>query len=156
MSYNLYIQSFFESTSNQKYRIAIYRKDYSGQARTVTAGTIPAKYRARGEEPKSKIRGASLEVSIIDSFDRYFTNDDTEFKCVLEWLNNPTKTLFVGYLVLDDCNEAIGDYDHEITLSFTDNLGLLKEITLSEAFGDPDLRGRKGIDVVFKDRKTGV
>jgi hypothetical protein len=58
----------------------------------------------------------------------YSINDD-EFKGRFYW---GSQLLFEGFLVQDDCSELMADYAHEITLSFNDNLGLLKDVTLDE------------------------
>jgi hypothetical protein len=62
----------------------------------------------------------------------YSINDD-QFKGRLYW---NSQLLFEGFLVQDDCSELMADYAHEITLSFNDNLGLLKDIALDENVPD--------------------
>jgi hypothetical protein len=41
--------------------------------------------------------------------------------------------LFKGYLLQDDCKEIQLDFNHEISLLFTDMLGTLKDVTLDQA-----------------------
>lgn len=76
--------------------------------------------------PDSAIITVTRNVST--PIEAFYSEEDDEFKCKFYEEN---ELRFEGFLVQDDCSELMADYVHEITLSFTDNLGLLKDVAYS-------------------------
>lgn len=58
----------------------------------------------------------------------FYSPNDDQFKGRFYWNE---QLLFEGFLVQDDCHELMADYRHEVSLSFNDNIGLLKDVALN-------------------------
>lgn len=125
-----------ENSLTSEYTLEIYQKDYSGSVTEITGGVNVCIHSWDTDEPTAPIKGSSLVANLLNESgnislrDLYSTNDD-EFKGKLIW--DTDKTLFEGFLVQEDSRELMVDFTHGISLSFTDNLGLLKEIPFDKA-----------------------
>jgi hypothetical protein len=108
--------------------LKISQKDYVGDTTGIEAGSPAVLHKWDEDNPMPPIKGSSLTVTVTDVplLDFYANNDD-EFKCDL--FKEDNTLLFSGFLVQDDCMEDVDDLTHPVTLSFTDNLGLLKDAT---------------------------
>ncbi len=87
------------------------------------------------DQPTSVSDAATITGVYNLSVTAFYSTNDQEFKGRLYW---NSQLLFEGFLVQDDSIELMVDYAHEITLSFNDNLGLLKDVPLDDnipAFG---------------------
>lgn len=89
------------------------------------------------------IKGAECILTLINKdgqlpLTTFYSEEEDTFKLVLkvtyvESNVQVTKTLFEGYLIQEDSNEILTDITHEIQLSFTDNLGALKNLDFYQA-----------------------
>lgn len=143
MSYGLIYYGEFDSRDPLlTYRANIYKKDYTGDEQVMLMSDNPAIHEWQEDDPKAPIKGASFKLGIVADHGQagfvnlhlndFFSNNDDEY--LLEFRRKETdEILFTGYLVQSDCAEVQLDWAHEVVLSFTDNIGLLKNITLLEA-----------------------
>lgn len=137
MAYGLIYQSSFDALKTgtpQSYMVKILKKNYTGGAKNITLSGNPVEHQWQTDDPRAAVRGSNLIVRIINDgslpLSSFYSNEDDTFLCQLYWGD---QNLFVGYLVQDDSSEIQIDPRHEIQLSFTDNLGLLKDVPLSQA-----------------------
>lgn len=82
----------------------------------------------RGQEVVAEIVSSTL--GIID----FMADNDLTWRGILK-VNG--QTVFVGYLVQEDSQEEFVSYSHILRLRFTDGLGLLKGVPLSDTAGLP-------------------
>jgi len=129
-----------------KYSLQIFQKNYNGNTINVTGGAVAAVHRWETDDPKAPIKGSSLEITLVNQGNNIklsdlLSTDDEEFKVDLIWHfgDNSDLPLFHGFIVQDDSSEIMVDYAHEITLSATDNLGLLKDVAFNKAPASYDL-----------------
>ena len=121
---------------------------------SVACSGNPAIHTWLNEEPKPYINGSELKINLLNinnqlPLSKFYSEYDDEwlleFYCkVFDGTNYINQLLFSGYLVQEDCQELVVDYTHEIQLSFTDNLGLLKNIKFLDAIKQTP---RKGLDI---------
>jgi hypothetical protein len=138
MAYGLKYTSEFDSIKPlQAYSVNIFQKDYTGDPITVLLSGTPAIQEWQEDDPKAPIRGCTLRVSILTDVNGvrltdFYSEDDNgfyvELRCTIT-----DQYLFKGYLLQDDCKELQLDFNHEISLLFTDMLGTLKDVTLDQA-----------------------
>lgn len=140
MAYGLKYASDFDS-AGASYTLEIYQKDYifPGYETEVTAGASAVVHSWDTDDPKAPIKGSSIIMNLINEAGNIpladlYSSDDEEFKAKLIWHSVTDVTLFEGFIVQDDSSELMVDYNHEISLSANDNLGLLKDIPFNEAF----------------------
>jgi hypothetical protein len=131
MAYGLKYQGEFTNISNVDYRLEIYEKDYSGIFYSLQMAGVPVVHTWNTDEPKAPVKGSSLTIKYLNKgsqpINNFFSTADDTFKVIFK---KGSDVLFVGFLVQDDFIEPMLDYTHEVTLSATDNLGLLKDIAL--------------------------
>jgi hypothetical protein len=133
-----YTGSFDSSNQNSviTYLVEIFKKEYEGDVTTLLLAANPVIHTWENDEFDSVIKGSSVQINYINTgslpLESFYSEEDDTFKIVVSCVQN-SQTLFIGYLVQDDCIEDLVDYNHEVTLSANDNLGLLKEITLDRA-----------------------
>jgi hypothetical protein len=139
MTYGLKYTSDFDSFQPLlSYRLNIFKKDYIGASSTILLSGNPAIHEWQDEDPKAAIKGSTLKISIlVSSIDglaltNFYSEDDYGWACELRRLETD-EVLFQGYLLQDDSQELQVDFIHEIQLTFTDGLGLLKDVTLDQA-----------------------
>lgn len=138
MSYGLRYSSDFDSFQPLlTYRLEIFKKDYSGSSDQILLSGNPAIHEWQDDDPKAPIKGSTLKISILTSstgikLTDFYSEDDYGWACVLTRLETD-EILFQGYLLQDDSQELQVDFTHEIQLTFTDGLGLLKDVTLDQA-----------------------
>lgn len=144
MAYGLNYTSQFASTEALlTYELNIYRKDYSSTIKNIVLGGTPAVQEWQDDDPKKAIKGCTLSVNIINTgvvqLADFYSNEDDTYLVELKLIETD-QILFKGYLLQSDCEEIQVDFYHEIKITATDNLGLLKDITLSQAafkYGPP-------------------
>jgi len=138
MAYGLKYTSQFDSFKPlQSYQVDIFQKNYTGTSTNILLSGTPVVQEWQEDDPYASIRGCTLNVSILTNstgirLTNFYSEDDSffyvEFKCI-----NTDQYLFKGYLLQDDCKEIQLDFNHEISLTFTDGLGILKDISLNQA-----------------------
>lgn len=139
MSYGLKYQATFDSFKGplESYVVNIYQKDFEGENSTLLLSGTPVVQEWQIDDPKAPIRGCTLNVSILTDKDGvklidFYSEDDNEF--YVEFICSTTdQYLFKGYLLQDDCKEIQVDFNHEISLTFSDMIGTLKDITINQA-----------------------
>lgn len=138
MAYALKYECDF-SNRVTSYTLEIHQKDYVGSAIPVKGGVSAAIHAWDTDEPKPAIKGSSLVASLINesnniSLADLYSTDDEEFKAILVWHTGITDiNLFEGFIVQDDSSELMADWRHEISITASDNLGLLKDIPFDKA-----------------------
>jgi hypothetical protein len=138
MTYGLkYLSDFNSFQPLLTYRLEIFKKDFTGATEQILLSGSPAIHEWQDDDPKAPIKGSTLKISILtDSsgvkLTDFYSEDDYGWACVLTRLETD-EILFQGYLLQDDSQELQVDFTHEIQLTFTDGLGLLKDVTLDQA-----------------------
>lgn len=119
---------------SEVYKLEILQKNYTDSSTSVKGGTTPVVQEWQTDDPNSPIKGSSLVITLINEgtlpLASFFSVADDEYKVIFYY---KTAVLFVGFIVQDDCSETMVDFTHEINLSANDNLGLLKDLSLSKA-----------------------
>jgi hypothetical protein len=125
----------FDSFKSTNCRLEFHLKDYSGDADEVPAAANPVFLRQPASDPMAAIKGQQLEMRLhnVDGALPLETFESDEDDTWLIKFFRAGVLRFIGYLVQDDSDEVQVDWRHEIVLSATDNLGLLKEVPLNEA-----------------------
>jgi hypothetical protein len=138
MAYGLRYTADFDALTIAplNFTLNIYKNNYVGSTDTITLSSAPAVHEWQDDDPFKAIKGSTLTCGIINDgtvslFD-FYSDNDNEFFIELIW-NATGETLFKGFILQDDCQEILVDFAHEISIVATDNLGLLKDITLGEA-----------------------
>jgi hypothetical protein len=138
MSYSVIYSNEFDSLDNLlTLRLQIEKKDFTGSPIDIILSGNPIIQEWQEDDQKAPIRGCTLKVNIITdssgiALTDFYSDDDNTFKAILKRAQTD-EVLFVGYLLQDDCAELYVDFNHEISLTFTDHLALLKDIRLNEA-----------------------
>ena len=135
MAYGLKYISEFDSFKGAICRLEIDEKDFIGDETEIICGGGATVLSWGPDDPKATIKGASLEVQLLNvegtfPISNFYSIEDDTFKVRL-YENN--EIVFTGFIVQDDCSEVIDDFTHSLNISATDNLGLLKDISLDEA-----------------------
>jgi hypothetical protein len=135
-----YRADFYTSNPACNYRLDLLLKNY-------TAGDITTIYldpaiiqEWQDDDPKTPIRGCTLKIGIISNdpiyntvnYEDFYSNEDDTWKAILK-RTDTDETLFVGYLLQDDCSDLCVDYTHTFNLTFSDNLGIMKDVSLLQA-----------------------
>jgi len=138
MSYSVIYSNEFDSfLPLMTVKLQIEKKDFTGTPIDIVLSGNPIIQEWQEDDPKAPIRGCTLKVNIITdsnglSLQDFYSEEDNTFKAIVK-RGQTDEILFVGYLLQDDCAELYVDFNHEISLTFTDNLGILKDITLDQA-----------------------
>ena len=139
MPYGIKYSGLFDpinNTGGDSFAVIIQEKDYTGDPTEILLAGTPVIHEWQEDDPLKPIKGSTLKISIINnglvSLDDFYSEDDSKYYVELYEQNSMTYH-FKGFLVQDDCSEIQVDFAHEINLTATDNLGLLKEITLGQA-----------------------
>jgi hypothetical protein len=142
-TYNTIYTGIFDAfDAPAQYSIEIAKKDYVGDSYELTLSAQPVTQQWQEEGAKFPIKGCNLTVRMISkrlngiefsfSLADFYSEEDDTFLVYLYDNTNGVK-LFKGFIVQDDCKEIQVDYAHEIVISATDNLGLLKDRRFDEA-----------------------
>jgi hypothetical protein len=137
-----YTGSFDAIRTQNRYTIEIYQDSYSDDPIEVILGATPVVQEWQEDDPLAPIKGSTLTINLTTSgglslLDFYSDNDNEYNVKLIE--DTSSTTLFDGFILQDDCSEVQVDFIHIITLTATDNLGTIKDITLDRAnllFGD--------------------
>lgn len=111
-------------------------KDYAGSAITITGGSVTVLQKCTLDDPTSPVKGQSLDIRLINAGNLPITSfySDADDDIQVKLLDENNNILFIGFLVQDDLSESKVDFQHEISLSANDSLGLLKGVILSDAY----------------------
>lgn len=140
MAYNIiYTATFDVMQSIEPFlsvKVDIFKKDYDGDPQTITLTGTPVVHEWQDDDPFAPIKGSTCKIGIINdgtiSLDNFYSNEDDTFRVEVRRAET-MEALFIGYVLQDDCREIQVDFAHEIFITATDNLGLLKDVTLLEA-----------------------
>ena len=151
--YGLYGIGEFDSIGfdqNARYEFKIYKKNYRQLDQyTFLCGKDPAVLKYLSDDPFG-VKGSELDLTLINldgltPLSMFYAEEDDTFKIEFRVIyttpdpDNPfqdlsiDQLLFTGFMIPEDSNEIMSDIGHEINLSFTDNLGTLKNIKFDEA-----------------------
>ncbi len=140
MSYGLIYQTQWDSiprpgaTVADTYYAKIYKKDYDGTISSLLASGKPVAHQWQTDDPHTPIKGSNFTFTFINSgllpLSTFFSVEDNTFRMDYYWND---QLMFTGFIVQTDSTEIQIDIPHTIELSFTDNLALLKEVTLQQA-----------------------
>jgi hypothetical protein len=136
MDYGLKYRLEFESNGNILQLDFLY-KNYipiAGSLINLVGTKSPVKQKWGTENPYEEIRGCNLDISFLSqqnvSVLNFLSPDDNGIQVILK---EGANVLFIGFLLQDDFKDTVLEYDHQINLTATDGLGLLKSIDLEEA-----------------------
>jgi hypothetical protein len=137
-----YTSSFDSIRSQSRYILNIYQNSYDGSPIDVILAATPVVHEWQEDDPLAPIKGSTLTINLTTSGGLslldFYSDNDNEFN--IELIEDSTSTvLFKGFILQDDCSEVQIDFIHTITLTASDNLGTIKDITLDRAaqlFGD--------------------
>jgi hypothetical protein len=136
MGYGLKYFGEFSDIENNDYKIEILELNYTGFSARFTCAASPVIHTWDKDEPLAAIKGSQVQINLVNTgnlpLSNFYSDSDDTFQ-IKVFLNNIL--VFYGYLVQDDCMEEITDIEHVITLTATDNIGLLKNVTIDEAIG---------------------
>lgn len=131
MAYSLKYQAEFTSVGETDYRLEILEKDYVGIFYSLPLAANPVIHSWENDEHLSPVKGSSLTIRYLNEgsipIDNFYSNSDDHFKVIFK---KGSSVLFEGFLVQDDFIEELQDHTHEVTLTASDNLALLKDIKL--------------------------
>lgn len=139
-TWGLKYQTEFTSQSDDNnaeidYTLQFLFKDYSGVVNSIIGGSTTVLQKCTVDDPFAPIKGQSLEIKLVNTgnlpITSFYSEDDDGVKVILTKTGG--QTLFTGFLVQDDGHELMVDYQHELSLSANDSLGLLKGVILSDA-----------------------
>ena len=149
-SYGEYAIGTFDSIGyniSKTYRFIIYKKGYTGDVKNIICSSNPATLRYLSDEPFG-IKGAELVINLLNidnllPLSEFYSDSDDTFRINFGFQDAQTTidpdtgavttryfiySLFTGYLIQEDSSEILSDIGHEIQLTFSDGLGLLKNI----------------------------
>ncbi len=134
MSYSPIYQFTFDSLKGDTYTGYIDKLNYTGPISNVRCAGDPVRQQWQQDEAAPSVKGCMMTVTLINEgalpITSFFSVNDTDFRIRYYW---GSQLLFTGYLVQDDSSEEQIDIKHDITLNFSDGLGLLKDIDFNEA-----------------------
>ena len=138
MAYGIRYVVRWKARIEDEFYFNILQKDYVG-APTVLIGAgnvFNLSYDQEGDNITIPINASKGELNFFNEgytpLTTFYSEDDAEW--MGEFRDGLDDTiLWRGMLVQDDCEEDYQPYPHVVSLSFTDNLGLLKDVTYDEA-----------------------
>lgn len=132
MAYGFNYIAEFVNIKDVDYTLQIWRKNYTGNTYRLNLAANPVLHRYDNDDPKAPIKSSSLTINLINEgnthpIELFYSNEDDEY---LVYFLQGSTLLFKGFLVQDDFSELMVDYNHQIKLVASDNLGLLKDVAL--------------------------
>lgn len=156
MSYEVHYTLPFKRLDGVDCRFDILEKDYVGYPVTlIGASRSPVVHSWDGSDVLDPIQGSKVVVQFVYersgvSIADLLTTDETFFRGDL-YVNDVLQ--FTGFMVIDDFSEPYLYAPTETTLTFTDGLALLDNVTLSDA-GYNVRSGRKTISEIIENILT--
>jgi hypothetical protein len=119
--------------------INILYENYSGEVTQLYAGHEPCTWSgpSSNREKTEWIKGQSLELNIINITFEQYTNDFKDYgnKDIACQFIRDGNTIFYGYYVPDELSEPYFPGPNVLHLTFTDGLGLLKQVKYLKSDG---------------------
>ena len=140
-----YTSSFDSIRTQSRYIVNIYQDSYDDEPIDFILAATPVVQEWQEDDPLAPIKGSTLTVNLTTSnglslLDFYSDNDNEYLvRLIGDDISGSNTVLFEGYILQDDCSEIAIDFVHQITLTASDNLGTIKDISLDRAaflFGD--------------------
>jgi len=140
-----YTSSFDSIRTESTYIVNIYQESYDSTPIPFILAATPVVQEWQEDDPLAPIKGSTLTINLTTSgglelLDFYSDNDNEYLvRLIGDDVTGTNTVLFEGYILQDDCSEVQVDFVHTITLTASDNLGTIKDITLGKAaelFGD--------------------
>lgn len=140
MAYGLKYTGQFDSLLVPAYtfEVNIYKNNYAGDPTDLIFARDPVVHEWPDDDPNPPIKGSTLTLQLVNdtsgayNLQSFYSENDNEF--YIDFILVSTgETLFTGFLMQDDCAELVTSAAHVIKLTFSDNLGVLKNIRLDEA-----------------------
>jgi hypothetical protein len=140
-----YTGSFDSIRTQSRYIVNIYQDSYDGSPIDVILSATPVVQEWQEDDPLAPIKGSTLTINLTTSgglelLDFYSDNDNEYLvRLIGDDVTGSSTVLFEGFILQDDCSEVQVDFVHTITLTASDNLGTIKDITLDRSnllFGD--------------------
>src|SRR6478752_10238138 len=139
-----YILPFKNRRQNDIYRAEILEKDYADSTITILEGSetpVIVEWNNQDINLQEPINPLQITLSFINqglTIEDFYSNDDESFRVDFYFQSfgdgtGTEKLLYTTFLVQDGVTEAVTDQKHIITLKATDNLALLKNVTLVDA-----------------------
>lgn len=138
MSYGIVYQISFKTLSDNAGLINLLQKGYSGSITQLkgTAQPIVISYKSGDYYATDSIRGSEADISFYNQgatpLSTFEANSDNVWR-VDYYLNSNLE--WSGFLVMDDCREALLGTPTVINLKANDGLGLLKDVAFTDLTG---------------------
>lgn len=141
MAYNVFFTGGFDvmqsiETTPFSIRVDIFKNGYSGDPKPIILTGTPVIHEWQDDDPFQPVKGSTCKIGIINdgsvSLNDFYSDEDNTFRVEVR-RNETDEALFIGYVLQDDCRELQVDFMHEIFITASDNLGLLKDVSLLEA-----------------------
>ncbi len=160
MAYGLKYQTQFRGVddpitgSRGLYTLQFLFKDYAGNASTLTGGQTTVIQKCVTDDPFAPIKGTGLDIALLNfgnlPITSFYSEDDDGV--MVKLIAEDLTVLFVGFIVQDDIFEPMVDFVHNISLTATDGLGLLKGVPLNKAINPfLDLIGKNLLSDIMRD-----
>jgi hypothetical protein len=164
MSYNVFFTGSFDvmqqSEPHLSIRVDIFKKGYVGDPKPMILTATPVIHEWQDDNPKAPIKGSTCKIGIIAdgtvTLDSFYSNADDTFRVEVKRVETE-ENLFIGYILQDDCRELQVDFNHEIYITASDGLGLIKDVTLDQAavlYGTPVDHSITGIFTIAGNLQT--
>jgi hypothetical protein len=139
MSYGLKYSSIVTSKNEDIYQLKVYERDYSGVVTDWELGSpaLQKAYLASSDDVLEPFLASSLTVNVLQG-ETYNLPDVTTYddrKYLVELLEDST-IIFKGFLINDSISLPFTTGKQYINLSFTDGIGILKNIELIMPLND--------------------
>lgn len=139
MSYGLRYVRNFTNRHDEDCRVELYFKDYEGSTQDILGSEDSFVIAKELDDPLEPIQAQSASMELLTngqtgfSIDDFYSEDD---EYILAKFYYKEQLYFTGFVLQDETGDSFIDYEHFIQITLTDNLGLLNDITFSEACGD--------------------
>lgn len=138
-----YITSWYSQIQEHYFRAEIWQDGYSGEVIEVEASDNAASisWETSDNNLLNPIKSLQADIAFLSSesfsLSSFYSNTDQSFRLdiycdTLHTGEYANKLLFTGFIIQDESGEEWSDIVHYIQLKATDNIGLLKDITLDK------------------------
>ena len=117
-----------------EYRLEFLFKYYNGPVQRIMGEAKVVTQSYQVDDPFVPVKGSSLNINILNEgwlpVKSFYSNEDDGVQVKLYQDN---VLMWIGFVVQDDCQEPLVDFTHVISLTATDGLGLLKDVSFGES-----------------------